>query len=62
MEEGNERLSIGGSFPVTDIPVVDLGLSKDAKPDQWIGKITEAKEDAVVIYTDGSMRDRKSVV
>lgn len=32
-------------------------MFKDAKSDRWIRKIEDVKEDAVVIYTDGSMSE-----
>lgn len=29
--------------PITDVPVVDLGLTKDSKADRWVKKIEDVK-------------------
>lgn len=57
VEEGDERVSIGGSLGRLDIPVVDLRLSSTAKAATWINRIEEVKGESVVIYTDGSMSE-----
>lgn len=56
-EEGNEKLSLGGTVPVTDIPFIDLGLTQNSEAHRLVRNIEEVKEDAVVGYTDGSMSD-----
>lgn len=50
-------ISIGGYCGVVEIPITDLGLIRDDKPDRWVKKIGEIKEDSVVVYMDGSMSE-----
>lgn len=61
MEEGNKKLSVGGTTPITLNSTIDLGLSSEAKADRWVKMIDKVKEDAVVVYTDGSMSEEGRV-
>lgn len=61
MEEGTEKVSIGGVTPRIVIPVVDLGLKSPDKAAIWVKRIGEMKGDDVVVYTDGSMSEEGRV-
>ena len=53
--DGDEGLSIGERVEKGEIPEVKLQANKDSKADTWELAINEAREESIVVSTDGSM-------
>ena len=54
MEEGNERLQCGGRVVPVKVQEVTLQAKADSPKETWQLAINEAREDATVMFTDGS--------
>jgi len=59
--DGDEGLSIGGRVERGDIPEVKLQANKDSKADKWELAISEAREESIGVFTDGSMNEEGRV-
>jgi len=60
MKEGNERLQCGGRVVPVKVEEVTLQAKADSIKETWQLAINEAREDATVVFTDGSKGENAS--
>jgi len=61
MEEGNERLQCGGRVVPVQVVEVTLQAKADSTKEIWQLSINEGREDATVVFTNGSKAENGRV-